>query len=145
MKKPVLAVTTAILAPMAACFATGGLADTLRLSVATAIDQGNVRAAVYASAEAFENGDVAAEAMGEVSSGTALVEIKGLNPGRYGIALFQDLNKNEILDRNLFGAPTEPFGFSNNPIIKFTAPKFEEFQFDFTGNSTVLNIQLNGG
>jgi uncharacterized protein (DUF2141 family) len=42
--------------------------------------------------------------------------------GKYAISVYQDINKNNKLDKNFFGAPTELFGFSNNPKVKFSAP-----------------------
>lgn len=126
-------------------YATTAIAETLRLSVETASTTGNIRAAIYSSPEAFEKGDVTAGAAGPAKLGVTELEIKGLEPGTYGVALFQDLNENEELDRNLFGAPNEPFGFSNNPTIGFSTPKFEEFQFEFDGEPKELHIKLNGG
>ena len=36
-----------------------------------------------------------------------------------------DENKNGKLDKNLFGAPTEAYGFSNNARETFSSPSFE--------------------
>ena len=44
--------------------------------------------------------------------------------GVYGLAVFHDRNGNQILDRNLFGIPTEPYDFSRN-YIGFKAPSFD--------------------
>lgn len=48
-----------------------------------------------------------------------------LPKGDYAVALFHDNNSNGICDKNMFGIPTERYGFSNNirPILK--APSFE--------------------
>lgn len=40
--------------------------------------------------------------------------LPGLQPGEFAIAVFQDLNGNEILDANEMKIPKEPYGFSNN-------------------------------
>ena len=77
-------------------------------------------------------------------SGKTNVTFSGLKPGQYGVALFQDINGNEELDRNLLGAPNEPFGFSNNPVIGFSAPKFDAFKFEYDGTPKTLSIKLNG-
>lgn len=57
--------------------------------------------------------------------------------GSYAIALFQDLNLNKKIDKNFFGAPKEPYAFSNNvkPIIR--APRFEECKFEVNENSEI--------
>ncbi len=138
-------ISSATILIFSTCLATTVSADTVKLTVETETEHGSIRAAVYSSADAFKKGDVTTGAAGTVSSGKAELEINNLKPGTYGIALFHDLNGNEELDRNLFGAPNEPFGFSNNPVVKFSAPIFDEFKFEFDGNPMQLNIILNGG
>ena len=48
----------------------------------------------------------------------------------YSIAVFHDLNNNGKMDKNLFGVPTEIYGFSNNARSTFSAPKFEAAAFE---------------
>ena len=124
--------------------ATPAPAETLRLSVETKSDTGHVLAAIYASPESFEQDDMLIGVTGPAKPGLTQLDVNGLAPGIYGVAVFQDLNGNEKLDRNLFGAPTEPFGFSNNPVIGFSAPEFAEFKFEFDGSPKEIRIKLNG-
>lgn len=124
--------------------ATPAPAETLRLSVETKSDTGHVLAAIYASPESFEQDDMLIGVAGPAKPGVTQLDINGLDPGIYGVAVFQDLNGNEKLDRNLFGAPTEPFGFSNNPVIRFSAPEFAAFQFEFDGSPKEIRVKLNG-
>lgn len=49
-----------------------------------------------------------------------------LEPGTYAIAVYHDVNKNDKLDKNLFGMPTESYGFSNNARATFSAPSYQE-------------------
>lgn len=119
--------------------------ETLKLSIETSSATGSVRAAVFSSAKAFDQGEILRGVVSPAKVGMTRLEFNNLEPGTYGIAVFQDLNENEELDTNLFGAPNEPFGFSNNPVIKFSAPKFEEFKFEFDGKLMELSITLNGG
>jgi uncharacterized protein (DUF2141 family) len=53
-----------------------------------------------------------------------------LKPGTYAIAVFHDRNKNGKLDKNIFGAPTESYGFSNNARSTFSAPSFSAASFE---------------
>lgn len=48
----------------------------------------------------------------------------------YSIAVFHDANNNGKLDKNLFGVPTEIYGFSNNARATFSAPAFEDAAFE---------------
>ncbi len=52
-----------------------------------------------------------------------------LPEGEYALAIYQDVNRNKILDKNLFGIPTEIYGFSNNARRNFSAPSFQEAKF----------------
>ena len=52
-----------------------------------------------------------------------------LPEGEYALAIYQDENKNKILDKNLLGIPTEIYGFSNNARRTFSAPSFQEAKF----------------
>ena len=49
-----------------------------------------------------------------------------LPEGEYAVAIYQDANRNKILDKNLLGIPTEIYGFSNNARRTFSAPSFQE-------------------
>lgn len=70
------------------------------------------------------------------------VEINDLSYGQYAIAVFHDLNNNQKLDKNFLGIPTEPYGFSNNPKVKWSAPTFQDAHFEFSPQQTTLKIEL---
>lgn len=79
----------------------------------------------------------------------AIVEVReskishsfSLPKGEYAISVYHDLNGNDKLDKNFFGAPVEPYGFSRNfkPVMR--APKFEEVQI-ILGADRKINISL---
>lgn len=54
-----------------------------------------------------------------------IYRFKNLPKDSYALAIYHDENKNGKLDKNLFGAPTEAYGFSNNARETFSAPSFE--------------------
>lgn len=62
--------------------------------------------------------------------------------GAYAIGVSHDLNGNGRLDRNLFGYPSEPFGFSRNFKPRFSAPSFEDCVFRFEKNNQLIRIRL---
>jgi uncharacterized protein (DUF2141 family) len=66
--------------------------------------------------------------------GTNLVRFTNLPPGFYAAAVYHDENANKKLDKNLFGAPTEPYGFSNDARRLMSAPSFEEARFEIRDN-----------
>ena len=63
-----------------------------------------------------------------------------LAPGEWAVALTQDTNNNDLLDKNFLGIPTEPYAFSNNVRPRFAAPKFEECKFTVSGPGKVVVI-----
>lgn len=63
-----------------------------------------------------------------------------LTPGEWAVALTQDLNNNDKLDKNFLGIPTEPFAFSNNVKPRFAAPSFTECKFMVSGPGQVVSI-----
>jgi uncharacterized protein (DUF2141 family) len=55
------------------------------------------------------------------------LQFKNIPLGSYAIMLYHDENNNDELDKKgLFGLPGEPYGFSNNPLIFFGPPSFED-------------------
>lgn len=65
-----------------------------------------------------------------------------LESGNYAIAVFQDINNNGKLDKNWVGIPTEPYGFSNDPVIRFGPPSFNDCLLKLSGQSKI-NIKLH--
>lgn len=142
MKRPAILIGAAMMIQAAASLAQAG---TLTLNLDTGNASGALRAAVFASQAAFDADEVVTATTGPANGAQSALTFDDLKPGTYGIALFLDENDNGKLDTNLLGAPTEPFGFSMNPKIGFSAPKFKAFQFDYDGSDIALNIKLNGG
>ena len=65
-------------------------------------------------------------------------KFKGLKKGTYAVAVIDDQNGNNKLDRDFLGIPEEGFGISNNPTvsIKTGTPKFEKISFSLTQSQT---------
>jgi uncharacterized protein (DUF2141 family) len=49
--------------------------------------------------------------------------------GSYTLALYLDKNKNNRLDKGLFGQPLEPYAFSNNARASFSEPPINDQKF----------------
>ncbi|AWM34515.1 DUF2141 domain-containing protein [Hymenobacter nivis] len=65
-----------------------------------------------------------------------------LAKGEWAVALTQDVNNNDKLDKNLLGIPTEPYAFSNNVRPRLSAPNFEECKFMVDADGQVVTIRL---
>lgn len=71
------------------------------------------------------------------SSETAVtVVFENLPKGEYAIAAYHDKNSNTYLDKNIFGYPTENFGFTNNARRAMSSPSFDEAKIVLDKNIT---------
>jgi uncharacterized protein (DUF2141 family) len=75
--------------------------------------------------------------MQAAKAGTVELLFGNLTPGDYAVMLFHDENGNQKMDSNLFGIPTEGYGFSNNAKGKFGPPKFTEMKVTVAADGRV--------
>lgn len=71
--------------------------------------------------------------------GTVHVTFSGVNPGRYGVAVFHDENGNGKVDFTTFGLPAEGYGFSKT--TPFGKPSFDDAAFELK-DRTVQPVRL---
>jgi uncharacterized protein (DUF2141 family) len=69
----------------------------------------------------------------EIADTVMTVTFTGLSKGKYAVSVYQDINKNGRLDKNIFGIPKEKYGFSN----KANKPDYKESLFDFNDDLTI--------
>jgi uncharacterized protein (DUF2141 family) len=70
------------------------------------------------------------------------IRFENLAPGRYAVILFHDENANGKLDKNFFGVPTEPYGFSNDAEGLLGPPGFEAAALTLNGRDRSIKIDL---
>ena len=61
-----------------------------------------------------------------------------LQKGTYGVKVLIDTNGNADIDLNFFGLPKEQFGFSNNVLGLFGAPKFIKASFELNMDKKII-------
>lgn len=64
-------------------------------------------------------------------------QFKNLPFGKYAARVFHDENSNNELDTNLFGIPSEGYGFSNNAKAMFGPPPFKDRIFEIYGDKKI--------
>ncbi|GAA3918495.1 DUF2141 domain-containing protein [Hymenobacter algoricola] len=62
--------------------------------------------------------------------------------GEWAVAITQDTNNNDKLDKNFLGIPTEPYAFSNNIRPTLRPPDFNQCKFMVNGSGKVVSIVL---
>jgi uncharacterized protein (DUF2141 family) len=65
-----------------------------------------------------------------------------LEPGKYALAVYHDLNNNSVLDKNFVGIPKEPYGFSNDFRPRFSPPTFEDCAFELSASGKKIIVKL---
>lgn len=86
---------------------------------------GPVRVAMFSSANWLGSTATDAEETDAIASSVRL-NLTAPAAGRYGFAIYQDTNRDGRLNRNIVGLPTEPVAFSNNAVIRFGPPSFQD-------------------
>lgn len=100
---------------------------------------GNIRVGVYKDAENFGHPTkVYKSKIVKAKAGKVVFSIPFESGEKIAMALYHDENKNGELDKNLFGVPTEVYGFSNNARGTFSAPSFEEAALVVEGDKKVF-------
>lgn len=107
-------------------------------------DAGNVHLAIYDEEEQFAKSLKPFRLKIYKAPATRRLEVQmdSLPFGRYALAIYHDENGNGDLDKNLLGIPKEPYGFSNNPRAKWSAPTYQETSFEIGPNRTELAVSL---
>lgn len=106
--------------------------------------QGQVCVSIFASSQGFPNNRdrVLQKQCTKITDTPLLVSFENLKAGNYAVAVIHDQNNDRTLNRNGLGMPTEGFGFSRNPEVRTSAPKFGEAAFLVAGPNTNIQIQL---
>ena len=103
---------------------------------------GIIYIAVYDNAEDFDSGDDSREIMAYNIIEPVSKEIYQkkiiLKEGNYAVKVLIDTNNNGDIDLNFFGLPKEQFGFSNNVLGLFGAPKFDKASFELNMDKKII-------
>jgi uncharacterized protein (DUF2141 family) len=103
-----------------------------------------IRIAIYDSKEAFGDPDRAIIKDSLVpTDGFVVWEIKSsFLPDEFCIAAYHDLDNNGQLNRALFNAPVEPYGFSNNARSLVGPPTFEQTLVQKPDDPAVIQVRV---
>ncbi|KRD14742.1 hypothetical protein ASE39_16965 [Acidovorax sp. Root267] len=128
---------------LAALTALVAHAADLRIEVTVpAQQQGTVLAALFDQSEGFPRGKPLQTAAAPLGDGKAVVQFVGVPAGDYAVSAFLDENGNMKLDTNLFGLPTELYGFSRNARSPVGPPTFADAAFRVGADADPQAIEL---
>ncbi len=101
-------------------------------------NKGQAYVALFNSSETFPSyGKQLKGKIVEISQLKCKVSFANLNSGSYAIAVYHDVNKNDKLDKNMLGMPTESYGFSNNARATFSAPSYQDAKVSCTKDKSI--------
>ncbi len=135
---------------VASAFPQNALAGSTKTGTLTVLidgfnsDKGDARIALCNSIEGYKSEEKAfRREAARISNGKADWAFKDLPFGEYALKVFHDENGNNKLDKNLLGAPTEAYGFSNNARATFGPPDYKKaaFQFDKTDMTVTITVK----
>jgi len=140
MKNLLLAIVVMVFATP--IFAQSGL---VKVSI-TGVENtdGNVVIGIYNSMESFPvfGKEIQGAIIKPSKTGSLNYTFENLPDGTYAIAAWHDENDNQKMDKNLFGAPKENYGFSKNIFGTFGPPAFKDVSFDVK-NGEVIELTIN--
>jgi uncharacterized protein (DUF2141 family) len=73
----------------------------------------------------------------------ARCDFEDIPPGTYAVVVVHDENMNGKLDTNVFGIPTEGYGFSNDATAMLGVPSFQAASFAYDGRSLDFTLSLH--
>jgi uncharacterized protein (DUF2141 family) len=105
---------------------------------------GTVRAALFANARDFPD---MAKAMRLASveapeAAAVTLELNDVEPGTYALAVYQDTNDDQQLNKAKVGYPLEPYGFSENARRILGPPPFVDAAFAVDQDRVELSISV---
>lgn len=98
---------------------------------------------LYATSNKFlDENDQLQEYRIKPKNGKFSTKITNQKYGEFGMAIYQDVDGDGKITKNLIGIPKEPYAFSNNykPTIK--APSFNDCKFTYSAKSNTVNMKL---
>lgn len=108
-----------------------------------ASQEGNVCFKVFSGSQGFPNEDdnAVVKSCMAIAEMPLSVTFEDLTVGNYAVAIYHDANGDEMLNRGLFGMPTEGYGFSNDAIAR-TGPASYEDAMILVGGNTAITISM---
>ena len=109
-------------------------------------DDGTARIRLDATASAFAGDSDEASferaTAASIEDGTVVWTVDALPWGQYAASAYHDEDDDGELNTNLFGAPSEPFGFSNDAHARFGRPDFTEAAFRFAAPRDTIRFRV---
>lgn len=105
-------------------------------------DEGVIMLALYVGEDNYAENRTFNAAKVSITESVAEYTFENVPFGEYAIKCYHDENENSKLDTNMFGIPSEGYGFSNNATGNFGPADYEDAEFKFETNQQVVEISI---
>lgn len=99
-------------------------------------NEGTIRVGLYNSDKAFLK-TAYQSFSSEIKNNKAVITFTNLPAGEYAVSVFHDENKNEKLDKNMMGIPSEDYAASNNAKGFMGPPSYADAKFTVNKDSKI--------
>lgn len=103
--------------------------------------EGELFVALFDSESRFPDGDPLKARRKPWHGAPVQVRFANVAAGTFAVAAFIDTDDSESLSKNLFGIPTEPYGFSGD--AGFGPPSYSDVSFDKGAEDASIKIRLD--
>ena len=104
--------------------------------------EGSINVAIFNSEKTFLNTPFLTKSE-DAKTGEMIFEFEEVPNGEYTISIYQDMNENGELDKNLMGIPNEPYGVSKEGKSMFGPPSYKDALFTVENMNVDLKISLD--
>jgi uncharacterized protein (DUF2141 family) len=120
------------------------LRGSLVVNVKCKHNEGRVQCYLYASPTGWLKSEPATQkiAQAAISNQMAIIVFRDIPYGKYALSMLHDFNRNDDMDYNMIGMPTEGWGFSNKRPPVLIKPSFQECSFEINAPSKTLNLEM---
>lgn len=113
-------------------------ANTLHLEIDNIKNEdGKLLIQLFNSEKSYKENKAVKMAQVAAKKGQVKVTFNDLEQGEYAIRYFHDENSDNQMETNMFGMPTEGFGYSNNAQPNFGPASYEDMKFQLTEQEQV--------
>ncbi|MBI1339473.1 DUF2141 domain-containing protein [bacterium] len=138
-----LAVSALVISPLMVPNASAEGTSTLTLRVESISRlKGDLHVGLFASEADYGSNKAVSGKVVPVTEGAMSIDLGAVPPGAYAIKLFQDVDGDGTLDTGFFGAPTEPYAFSNNAPARFGPATWADATFEVGPGAASHTISL---
>lgn len=113
--------------------------STLKFSIENvASDKGKIYVQLFKGEENFASNSPYSSLIFQAAKGSSEITFPNLTEGEYALRYFHDEDNDGKLATNLFGIPTEGYGFSSNVQPNMGPPSFKDAKFTIDTQSLVV-------